>query len=106
MSNVPERSFNLIREIMKKPKTLFLFINYEGGEEHTFFFEREGDYSHLNNTCINAGEDGDKEDELLDLMGEDLEFGDGSISPGFALHIDKLKEPTKDWDYFVMCGIV
>jgi len=78
-------------------KTLFLFINYEGGEEDTFFFEREGDYSHLNNTCINAGEDDDKEDELLDLMvriwAED--------SP-----IEKLRKPTKDWDFFVMCGIV
>jgi len=118
MNNIPERSFidskntnNLIREIMKKPKTLFLFINREEGgffnTDEAFFFEKYGNYSHLDNTFINEMKDEEKEEELFNLMGGSISIeGDGVESIGFPADINALKIPTKDWDFFVMCGIV
>ena len=71
-------------------KTLFLFIDYQDKDD-VFFFEKEGDYSHLNNTFINAGENEKKENELWDIMKESIE----------RLCV----MPTKDLDFFVKTGI-
>ena len=71
-------------------KTLFLFIDYQDKDD-VFFFEKEGDNSHLNNTFINAGENEEKENELWDIMKESIE----------RLCV----MPTKDWDFFVKTGI-
>lgn len=85
---------------MKKPKTLFLFIDYTGD---TFFFEKEGDYSYLSDTYINAGDDLKKEDEFGEILwGKDY----GIMLKELEFIIDKLEKPTKDWDFFIMCGIV
>lgn len=77
-------------------KTLFLF---EDTGSDSSFFELEGDYRHLNNVYINAGDadDADKEDELDKLVYKRLT---GRFMP------DKLLEPTRDWTYFVKCGFI
>lgn len=94
---------------MKKPKTLFLFINREEGgffdTDEAFFFEKDGDYSHLNNTFINEMKDEEKEAELFDLMGGSISREGDVETLEFPTDINALKIPTKDWDFFVMCGV-
>lgn len=75
-------------------KTLFLFTDYQEDVFHkmrSFFFEKEGDYSHLDNTFINSLDNREKERELWDIMKESIE----------RLCV----MPTKDWDFFVKTGI-
>lgn len=67
-------------------KTLFL---YDGCQEKSYFFEKDGDYRHLDGVYVN-GEREELWDELLSLIPENED-----------LH---LKAPTKDWDYFVRIG--
>lgn len=82
-------------------KTLFLFIDYQDKDD-VFFFEKEGDYSYLADTYINLGDDLKKEDELGEILwGEDYEI----MLKELKFIVDKLKMPTKDWDYFVKTGI-
>jgi hypothetical protein len=76
-------------------KTLFAMEFYGAGP--LIFFELEGDYRHFNGININEGEDPQNiEDELYDLV----------YKEGGELIITPLKEPTKDWDYFVKVGFL
>ena len=78
-------------------KTLFLF---ECVPEESFFFVLEGDHSGFDGIYINAiqrGADLDA-DELNDLVYDE--------SGRYHKHIEKLEQPTKDWDFFVRCGIM
>ena len=70
-------------------KTLFICIDPEEG---AFFFEKEGDYSFLNGTRTDDGTDGSN--VLLNILyGYNIEAGN--------MVVQKLKEPTKNWDKFV-----
>jgi hypothetical protein len=73
-------------------KTLFLFEEYED----LFFFQMCGSFKHLDGTYLNSTGDEDKQQELQALVYDD----DGNRK------IESLVAPTKDWDYFVRCGIV
>jgi hypothetical protein len=81
-------------------KTLFLFTESpnEGNDSSIFFFEKEGDYRHLNGTFINMTNNEANSLELGDLV-----YGNG-LTGGPKDHVTMLKEPTKDWDYFVSVG--
>lgn len=74
-------------------KTLFLF---ELHPESLCLFELEGDHRRFDGVIISAvGDDKDLQDELAALIYD----GDtGEFKP------TKLKEPTRDWTYFVKCG--
>lgn len=74
-------------------KTLILF---EMIPEDSFFFEASGDFRQLQDIYINCCDDKNLIKELTELVYTD----DGEIK------VEKLKEPTKDWDFFVKCGIV
>lgn len=74
-------------------KTLFLF---EEVPEESYFFELEGDYSNLNDIYINSSSDKEK----VQLLSELVFTSDGIIK------INKMKEPTKDWDIFIKCGLI
>jgi len=79
----------------QKIKTLFL---YEDTANGTFFFELEGDYSHLNNVYINDTTSTDEQQaELTELLLTDRE-------PYFKL--PTLEAPTRDWAHFVRCGFL
>lgn len=74
-------------------KTLFLYRN---NEMEAFFFEKEGDFSHLNGLVVNMSENEKLIDELLTLL-----YG----SPeGSTMVVEKLEAPTKDWAWFVTVG--
>ena len=75
-------------------KTLFLFIDVNDATD-SFFFELIGDYSHLNETFINAAEDEAKNDELTSLVYDH----EGSLK------VIQLAAPTSDWTHFVKVGI-
>lgn len=75
-------------------KTLFLFIKDYNTEE-SFFFTLEGDYSRLNNVFIDCFVLTEKWREL-----ENIVFNEDN-----TIKVDKLEQPTKDWDFFVKCGI-
>lgn len=98
-------------------KTLFLC---EEIPEETFFFELEGDYSHLNGVYINAdhpkGVTQKKweklQDELSKLIyrtSEEVEaFRKENLVDEAKVwkKISKINAPTKDWDHFVKCGFI
>lgn len=78
-------------------KTLFLF---DVVPEDSFFFELEGDHSGFEGIYINAiqrGSDLDA-DDLNDLVYDE--------SGLYRKEIVRLEQPTKDWDFFVRCGIM
>jgi hypothetical protein len=74
-------------------KTLFLF---NSPYERPFFFEKEGDFSHLEGTYLQSTENEDKQTELNNLM------YDQTCDQIF----EKLDKPTKDWTYFVVVGML
>lgn len=76
-------------------KTLFLFIQSSCIED-TFFFELDGDYSHLYSTYINECDNKDNIDELSSLVYDEK----GKIK------VHKLQFPTKDYNFFVKCGFL
>jgi hypothetical protein len=78
-------------------KTLFNFIISGPGGVRSFFFELDGDYRHLGDVYINRFEDDDKQDELDSIV---------YFPKSYEVKVNKLEEPTKDWDYFVKCGLV
>ena len=73
-------------------KTLFLYDRQ--GEGKNFFFELEGNYSHLDGVYINGCYDEDLTDELMKLLFD--EAGEFIVEP--------LEIPTRDWTYFVKVG--
>jgi hypothetical protein len=80
-------------------KTLFEMEFY--GNEPSMFFQLEGDYRHLNDVTINLNHENSPQrlqDELYDLI-DNIVYDSESI-------IAVLKEPTKDWDYFVKVGCI
>ena len=78
-------------------KTLFLFD--QCGCETPFFFEKEGDYSHLNGAYINSVDTSNEHCNELQTL---LYDNDGEL-----LHsIELLDKPTKDWDFFVIVGFI
>lgn len=95
-------------------KTLFLF---QENEFEPKWFELEGDYSHLHKVYINDSYDGPsypqisadehaaeiakferKQDELINLLYEADAYE--------KLKVTLIDKPTKDWDYFVECGLM
>jgi hypothetical protein len=68
-------------------KTLFLYMQ---DDLDYFFFEKEGDYSHLHHTFFNF-----EKEECWDELAHITNFLEDT---------DKLKTPTKDWDFFVVVG--
>jgi len=66
-------------------KTLFIVIDTESPY---YFFEKEGDYRHLDGNEVDYVYGIDEYDELYNLI-EDLDKH------------EILKEPAKDWDFFV-----
>lgn len=79
-------------------KTCFMVYMYkDNGLLETAFFEKEGNYSHLNNSNINNIEHGK---EVLALI-----YGDKinkKNNKDWSLIVTELKEPTKNWDYFTI----
>jgi hypothetical protein len=83
-------------------KTLMLYEGSEGAG----FYEFEGDMSRFHDVYINAElpEEtphtaeayGALQEELTDILYTE----DGEIKP------EELEAPTKDWDFFVRCGIL
>jgi hypothetical protein len=99
-------------------KTLFL---YEVLPDESFFFELEGDYSHLQGVYINAVHPKDTtrekwealQDELSNLIYRTSEEAKAieKANPKASTHEiyqknQKIDKPTKDWDYFVKCGFI
>lgn len=82
-------------------KTLFCFIDESVMTPD--FFELEGNYSHLNGVFIN-GDHSELWDELTQILNTPYEWGH-DCEP-FPQEIKILKEPTKDWDHFVVCGFI
>ena len=75
-------------------KTLFLF---EMIPDESFFFELEGDHSHLNGAYINSNGCSEVDsDELNDIVFDEQ----GGI------RVVQLTEPSKDWTHFVKCGFL
>lgn len=72
-------------------KTLVQFII--SGEDE-FFFELSGDRRVLDNVYINTNS------KHSDKLNEIVYDEEGNIK------VQKLKQPTKDWDFFVTCGII
>jgi hypothetical protein len=73
-------------------KTLISFYNEV--ERDLSFYEAAGDLRHLNGVIINGGTDEELHDELDTLLYDE----DGEEK------IEKLKSPTKDWDFYISCG--
>jgi hypothetical protein len=69
-------------------KTLFLYID----DDNVFFFEKEGNFSHLHEVIINCSDEEKNVEELMDILNN------------LISHDKKLSYPTKDWDYFVRVG--
>lgn len=77
-------------------KTLFLYDTC--GEDCPYFFEKEGNYSHLDMTYVNSYNASEKNiDELLTIL-----YGTSEGANEMIIH--KLSAPTKDWTYFVRVG--
>jgi hypothetical protein len=71
-------------------KTLFMVMS----EDHPlspFFFEKEGNYEHLNRIYLRYSRNGALCKELEDIL--------ESLPETSVMY-----EPTKDWTYFVQCG--
>lgn len=86
-------------------KSLVLFEDSENGAT---FFELEGDARRFHEVYINASAPEGEEavhtsDEYVALQEElsDLMFTDEG-----ELKLDELEEPTRDWTFFVRCGIL
>ena len=80
-------------------KTLVMFNQFESYNEEpdVFFFELEGDYSHLNNVFIGSyPSDASNTTELTGLVYDE----DGKKK------VQVLSKPTKDWDFFIYCGFL
>lgn len=75
-------------------KTLVLF-ELLGSDGESFFFESEGDLREFNKLYIN-GDHWSKAQKLNDFVYDE----DGNLK------VEKLNEPTKDWDHFVKCGFI
>ena len=75
-------------------KTLFLYDRC--GEEPPVFFEKEGDFRHLEGVYINSMEDEAIIDELHGII-----YGESG-----TLLIKELNAPTKDWSFFVRVGFI
>ena len=72
-------------------KTLVLFHDVDS----VYFFEMEGDFSHLNDVFV--GSLGNSNEELLsDLLWDQ----DGRFKH------KKMTKPSKDWDFFITVGLV
>lgn len=91
-------------------KTLFLFTESPIENENSiFFFEKEGDYSHLDGTYINATTNELHNNELMNIVynwgPNGPERNDPNIDEkGYSRFIKRLTEPTKDWTFFVKVG--
>jgi hypothetical protein len=86
-------------------KTLLLFERF--GEGDTQFLVLEGDHRDLDGILLNGGapkdfKGGHKRYEKLcnKLMG--IVY----MEDGQERSLEWLKEPTKDWDFFVHCGFI
>lgn len=64
-----------------------------GNSDSSFFFELEGDYSHLNKKYVNS-----------DPWSETKELNDLVYDEKGNYKVETLEQPTKDWDVFVRCG--
>lgn len=71
--------------------TLILYEAYE----KTYFFKVEKDLSHLNGIYLGENNTA-QENELSELIYSDS--GD--------FNLKEIKEPTKDWTWFIKCGEV
>lgn len=83
-------------------KTLFCYIDNE--KLTPDFFELEGDYSHLHDVFINSNNE-ELWDELTKIINSVYSWGLEDIET-IDQEIILLKEPTKDWDHFVVCGFI
>lgn len=70
---------------MSNKKTLFLILD----ASEVYFFEKEGNYTHLNGVFTEYTEDEILCNELINII-KSIEL--------------PLLTPTKDWTYFVKCG--
>lgn len=80
-------------------KTLCLFqhVRYP---DISFFFELDGDRRDLNGLYINSTDD-------LDILQDTVYEKDPDAEGKYGEYqVKELKEPTKDWDFFIMCGEV
>lgn len=83
---------------MTTVKTLFHFCYFGDGSD--FFFEKEGDYSHLDGVYITCDCNPDLIQELQNLVFEPND------PYGYYPIVDKLYIPTKDWTFYVKCGFI
>jgi len=91
------------------PKTL---IAYNTLEETVKFFEIEGDYRHLDGVIIGACAPGTAKLDWDSLECEQLQAAYEKLGDELVKLLcledgtgrPRLKEPTKDWDYFIQCG--
>lgn len=96
------------------PKTL---IAYNTFSNRVKFFDVDGDYRHLADLNVGASAPGTDEldrasdkcrqlqaayDKLSEELTKLLFNEDGTYRADRPI----LKEPTKDWDYFIQCGIL
>ena len=79
-------------------KTLVMFEMF--GEGETFFFELEGDYSRFDGVLLNSYTD-DVAVVILQQELSEIVFSDLGV-----VLVTKLDKPTKDWDVFVVCGLI
>jgi ferritin len=80
-------------------KTLMLF---EEHPERILFFELQGDYQHLNGVYINDKSSSiDRQSELYAVVYKSERQVDESV-----YNLQELTIPTKDWTYFVKCGVI
>jgi hypothetical protein len=83
-------------KLLEKEKEMKTLVAYNDFENMARFFELEGDYSRLDDTIINDVLSPENlKEELYSLIYDDN---------GNEKKIEWLKQPTKDWDFFVSCG--
>ncbi len=83
-----------MKKELKKEKTLIRFEYCPDEGQQNCYIELEGNYSHLNKVIIN-GPDWEKADELMALI----------LDEKCDLKVKGLIEPTRDWDYYITCGL-
>lgn len=98
-------------------KTQFCYLEIGGDGLEPKFFTKEGDYSRLDGVFINSyGEDNEHlQDELGRILygdtftlvppefDDDDDYEEEEKEPVNYI-VEFTKEPTKDWDHFVVCG--
>lgn len=83
-------------------KTLMLFEAPDG----SYFFETEGDQRRFQDVYINADvpENVQHTSEAYEQLQDDL--ADILLTEDGDYKLNELDEPTKDWDFFVRCGLI